>query len=158
MKIALIVVFVLVAALLVVMLVGLMLPKAHRASRAARFRESPETIWAVLIDYSKYPAWRTNLKSVEVLPAVNGMAAWREIDTRGQAIPFVIVESDAPRRMKTKISVRGCHSAAPGRLKLRPLGTGDRWCGSPRTARSTIRCSGSFLDTSWVTRRRLTRI
>ena len=124
MKIALIVVFVLVAALLVVMLVGLMLPKAHRASRAARFSASPETIWAVLIDYSKYPTWRTNLKSVEALPAVNGMAAWREIGMRGQAIPFVIVESDAPRRMKTKINDSGLPFGGTWTFEVTPTGDG----------------------------------
>jgi uncharacterized protein YndB with AHSA1/START domain len=95
-----VVVFVALAAVAI----GASLPKEHTATRSARFRESPDVIWSTLTGFAQYPAWRSTVKSVEILPPVNGMAAWREADSHGNAIPYVLVESDAPRRMTTRIT------------------------------------------------------
>jgi uncharacterized protein YndB with AHSA1/START domain len=100
----LIVVVIVVLVALAAVAIGASLPKEHTATRSARFRESPDVIWGTLTGFAQYPAWRSTVKSVEILPPVNGLAAWRETDSHGQAIPYVLVESDAPRRMTTRIT------------------------------------------------------
>jgi uncharacterized protein YndB with AHSA1/START domain len=104
MKPVLIVVAVVAIVVLGVIALGALLPKEHTATRSGRFRESPDVIWGALTGFAQYPAWRATVKSVEILPPVNGMAAWRETDSHGHAIPYVLAESDAPRRMTTRIT------------------------------------------------------
>ena len=52
--------------------IGAMLPKAHSATRRARYRVSPEALYAVL---SGPPDWRTGIKSFGVLRNRTGSSA-----------------------------------------------------------------------------------
>jgi hypothetical protein len=60
-------------------LVGSFLPRGHVASRRARYRQPPETVFAILTDFAAFPSWRPSVKSVEILPARQGMPSFREI-------------------------------------------------------------------------------
>jgi uncharacterized protein YndB with AHSA1/START domain len=95
---------VLVAIILIVVLVGALLPRKHVSSRAARYDHSPAEIWSVITDYAKFPEWRKGVKRVEMLPPVSGNASWREFDSRGDAIPYEIVESASPHHLVTRIA------------------------------------------------------
>jgi polyketide cyclase/dehydrase/lipid transport protein len=100
--------FIILAALAVLILlvvaVGALLPAKHVSSREVRFKRAPAEIWGVITDYQKFPEWRNQVKRIEALPAVNGSAAWREIDSHGDGIPYVAVDSVAPQRLVTKIA------------------------------------------------------
>ncbi|MFZ0819454.1 MAG: SRPBCC family protein [Candidatus Acidiferrales bacterium] len=95
MKWALIVIGVLVGIAVIVVIIGAMLPKGHVATRAARFRETPEVIWQSITDFEKFPSWRAGVTSVERLPDRDGHVVWME---RGghDAIPYELMESVAP--------------------------------------------------------------
>lgn len=106
MRWALIIVGVLVAAVLLVIVVGSMLPVAHVATRSARFTQPPEAVWAAITDVAAYPSWRTDVTKVDSLPAQDGHARWVE-DAGGQRITYEVVESAAPRRLVVRIADRG---------------------------------------------------
>ena len=50
MKWVLIVLGVIVGLILLIGLVGMLIPKAHVASRKARFNQTPETVWDAITD------------------------------------------------------------------------------------------------------------
>lgn len=95
---------VLVALVAIVIVVGALLPKTHRASRAAKLHQSPGVVWAAITDYAKFPEWRKTVMRVEALPPVDGKPSWREFDSHGGSIPFVVVESVAPQKMVARIA------------------------------------------------------
>ncbi len=86
-----------------VLSVAAFVPRHHAVSVRARYGESPKIVWAVITDVSTFQTWRHDLLSVERLPDVNGRQAWIERSKRG-ALPLEVVESDAPRKLVTRIA------------------------------------------------------
>jgi hypothetical protein len=95
---------VLVAVVAIVIVIGALLPKAHRASRSAKLGQTPDALWVVITDYSKFPEWRNSVTRVEGLPATDGKPSWREFDSHGGSIPFVVAQSAPPQRLVTRIA------------------------------------------------------
>src|SRR5262249_29847883 len=93
--------FVLIGVILVVILIGLSLPKQHVVSRSVTFYQPPETIWAVI---TGPPTWRPDLKRYEELPVHNAHRMWRETDKHGQTITYEAIESFAPRKLVVRIA------------------------------------------------------
>jgi len=81
----------------IVALIGAMLPQSHHATRRARFRQRPETIYAVL---AGPPDWRGDVKGFGKLSD----RQWWEQDAHGKKITFELVEDDAPLRRVTRIA------------------------------------------------------
>ena len=97
-------IFVVVGGILVfIVVIGWLLPKAHTATREARFRQSPETIWKAITDIDAMTAWRQGLKSIKHLPDQNGMPAWVETTDSG-TIPFETVISQPPSKLVIRIA------------------------------------------------------
>jgi uncharacterized protein YndB with AHSA1/START domain len=104
MRNVLVLVAVFVVLILGVILVGYALPERHTAAAEASFRQPPAAIWEAITGYSKFPEWRKAVSRVEPLPLANGLPAWKEFDSHGNAIPFQVVESVAPQRLVTRIA------------------------------------------------------
>ena len=103
MKIVLIAIAVLVAAVLLVIAVGDSLPVNHRAVREARFRQPPAAIFAVITDVKSFPSWRSSVKTVEVLPDSAGKQRFREIGSDG-SILFEIERAVPGKQLLTRIA------------------------------------------------------
>jgi hypothetical protein len=87
---------------LIVAGIGALLPRQHIATRRARYRQSPETIWQAITTYQDFPKWRTEVQSVEPI-TTSGNTAWREKGRNGE-IPIEIVEAQPPSRLVTRIA------------------------------------------------------
>jgi uncharacterized protein YndB with AHSA1/START domain len=124
-KIALVVVAVLVALVVVLFLVGLLLPRGHVASRSARFEAPPERVWEVLVGTARAPEWRTGLKSVEVLPPLDGKRRYREVSGFG-AITYVVEEEIAQERLVGRIADEGLGFGGSWTWELSREGGGTR--------------------------------
>jgi uncharacterized protein YndB with AHSA1/START domain len=109
----------------IVAIVGALLPKAHSATRSARYQQPPETVWREITDIEAFPSWREGLKSVERLPDRDGRPAWRETDSRGQVIPLQIVESDPPRKLVTRIADPKLPFGGTWTYEIAPAGSGS---------------------------------
>src|SRR5207237_7569973 len=90
---------VLLAALMA--LAGAMLPRAHHATRKARYRQAPAAVYGVLIGP---PDWRRDLKAWGPLPENNGRAQWWEQDSHGHKVIYELVESNPPTRRVIRIA------------------------------------------------------
>jgi hypothetical protein len=81
-----------------------LLPRAHEATRSARFRKSsPRELYAIVRDFAAQPSWRTGLKSVELLPAVDGQVRYCEQSRHG-AINYVVLEDVPGEKLVVKIA------------------------------------------------------
>jgi hypothetical protein len=101
MKWAIIAAGVLGALVLGVLVIGWLLPKAHVASRRARFKQPPENVWDVI---SGPPDWRPDVKKFEMLPERDGRPQWREFDQHNGSILFERVEAVPGRLLVTRIA------------------------------------------------------
>ena len=94
----------------IVAMIGAMLQKGHVATRAAKFRETPDVVWQAITAVQDYPKWRPGLQSVEQLSTTAGHAVWLERTGSGwnaEEIPYQVMESVAPA------------DGAPGRMVAR---------------------------------------
>lgn len=98
MKWLLTIVGVLVALALVVVVVGLLLPKEHTVTRAIRLRQPPAAVWQAVTDYKQFPQWRPEVQSVEPLPASLGKDGWVETVKGAGRIPLAVTDS-VPERL-----------------------------------------------------------
>lgn len=94
------------AALLVVLVVftvyGATLPVAHAAASMARFRQTPEALWATVSDFPGMAGWRRGVTSVERLPDRDGKPVWLVRGGSGE-MPLMVVESEPGTWLKTVI-------------------------------------------------------
>lgn len=100
MKILLIVMGIIVAAIALVVVVGAMLPKHHNAMRSAFIKASPERVFQLI---SGPPDWRTDLKSYSVEDE-GGKHLVRETDKHWQTITYERVEYRPPTLVRNVIA------------------------------------------------------
>src|SRR5438132_6231164 len=62
--------------LLAIVLIGMLLPKGHTASRTASFSRPTEDVWQVISNFAAYPSWRKDLKAVELVADENDQPIW----------------------------------------------------------------------------------
>ena len=105
-------------------LLGSRLPLAHTADRSIRFGAPPEKVWGVLDDAGGMPSWRSDLKSVELLPPRDGKRVHREVWTNGRVIEMERTESRPPERMTARIATRDLPFQGGWTYELTPDGGG----------------------------------
>jgi uncharacterized protein YndB with AHSA1/START domain len=123
MRIVILVLGALVALVLLVVAIGYALPVAHVATREARLAAPPERVFGVLRDVEKYPAWRSDVKGVEVLATVPALR-WRERGDNDITLEMETVE--APRRIVTRIADRSLPFGGSWTYELSPQDGGTR--------------------------------
>lgn len=85
-------------------IVGALLSKKHSVAVRSRFRASPSAVFRIITDFAKLPEWRSDVKSVEILPpSPGGHAMYREFGKHGK-ITYEIVESVEPERLVARIA------------------------------------------------------
>lgn len=94
---------VVVMAIALVAIIGAALPVRHHATRKARYRVTPEVLYAVM---AGPPDWRSGVKSYGSLPDRDGRRVWWEEDNRGQKITYELVEDIAGKRRTVRIADR----------------------------------------------------
>jgi hypothetical protein len=93
----------LVVLVAVMAIVGALLPRDHVATRAATFRQPPAVLFAAVRDFAALPSWRTDLKSVELLPPRNGAACYREVSRHGP-VTYVMREERIGEKLVLEIA------------------------------------------------------
>jgi uncharacterized protein YndB with AHSA1/START domain len=92
-----------VVLLIIVVVIGYSLPQAHRAVVERTVKASPEAVFMLLTKFEDLPAWRSGLRSVEILrSSPDGRLRYREIGTDG-AITYSVDSIEANRRLVTRI-------------------------------------------------------
>ena len=92
-----------VGLILLLVAVGMFIPKAHVASRKARFNQPPDVVWEAITDVADQVSWRTGLAKVERLPDREGNAVWRETSKRTGPLTMMVITNEPPHRMINQI-------------------------------------------------------
>ena len=103
MKWVLIVLGVIIGLIVLVVVIGMFIPKAHVASRKAKFKQTPDIVFDAISDFQGQTAWRTGLAKIERLPDREGEAVWRETSKRTGPLTMMVITSEAPHRMVSQI-------------------------------------------------------
>jgi hypothetical protein len=102
-------------------LVGATLPLRHHATRKARFRVSPETLYAII---AGPPDWRADVKRFGNLPDKEGHRRWWEEDRHAKKITYELVEEVANRRRAVRIADRSLPFAGTWSFDIAPAPDG----------------------------------
>ena len=119
---ALIVVGILVLAA-VVALIGIFLPKGHRASRTVVYSAPPESVYAAITDFARFPEWRSGVKTVEVLSNGEGDTRFREDGPHGP-VTYKVEERRPGSRLVTRIDDPSLPFGGTWTLELKPVAGG----------------------------------
>jgi hypothetical protein len=104
-------------------IIGAMLPRAHHATRQARYHRTPEAIYAVL---AGPPTWRSGVKDWGALPDRDGHKQWWERDSHGEKITYELVEEQAPLRRVTRIAEKTLPYGGTWTIEIAPAEDGSR--------------------------------
>jgi hypothetical protein len=107
---------------LLVVVIGLLLPKAHHASRVARFSEPPEAIFAAITGPQD---WRGVVKTDLANPA--GPRQWREQSGR-DSITFEEAASEPPRLYRSRIIDKNLPFSGTWTWEITPSSDGACTC------------------------------
>lgn len=125
MKWLLIGVGVLVSVVTVAVGIGFFLPVAHTARRSVELRAAPAEVWATIAEVQRYPAWRDDVDSVEVLAPASGHPAWVERGENG-TIAYSATVVEPPAHMVTRIITPDLPFGGEWEFEITPVGTGSR--------------------------------
>lgn len=126
MKWVFIVVGAIVALVALMALVGLFVTRDHRATSTITLRQVPDTVWKVVRDLGGGTGWWHEMQTSVRLPDKDGHEAWRQ-KVGGFDMSIVVLESEAPRRLVTKIdSPPGAAFGGTWTYELTPDGGGTR--------------------------------
>ena len=101
--------------------IGAMLPRGHRATRRARFKQRPEAIYAVI---AGPPDWRSDVKEYGALPDSDGRKQWFEV-SQGNRITYELVEDRPPTRRVTRIADKNLPFGGAWTIEIVPDSAGS---------------------------------
>jgi hypothetical protein len=105
-------------------LVGFFLPKGHRASRTVVYDAPPGAVFAAITDFASFPQWRSDVKSVTLLPAT-GVVRFREEGAHG-TITYRVEERTPDSRLVTTIDDPSLPFGGRWTFELEPAGGGTK--------------------------------
>src|SRR5580765_4619035 len=118
----LIVVGSLVAIVLVIVIIGLLLPRAHVASRTVRYNQPPEVVFDAITDWRSFPNWRQGLR-VSQRAGEGGRTSWVEIAGRNE-IPLEVLESSSPTKLVVKVAGQSLPFGGTWTYQIQPTSDG----------------------------------
>lgn len=95
---------ILVSLILGILVVGMMLPEEHHASRTLITRQPPQAIWDAINDHANEPSWRDDVASVKSLGERDGKEVWEENYKDGNKVTLMTRESKPPTRMVRELT------------------------------------------------------
>ena len=108
--------------LAIVALIGAMLPRHHRATRQARYRQKPEAIYFTLAGPVD---WRSDVKASGSLPDRDGRKRWWEQDSHGHKITYELVEDQMPWRRVTRMAEKNLPFGGTWTIDISPVPEGS---------------------------------
>lgn len=116
----------LVLAVLVILLIGLILPEKHVATKVYHFDADAEKIWNLITDFQGQTSWRPKLERVDRLPSQNGHEVWREVESRHRQLSFETVECSPPHILVRRIVDEGLPFGGSWTFEIVPEKGGSR--------------------------------
>ncbi len=117
-------VIVLGIAFAIMFILGSRFPRDHVATVRARYQAAPAAIWALISNPSLAASWRSDVKSVDTLPPVGGLPAWREHSRQG-ITTYVMAEQHAMTSQVSRITDDALPYGGQWEFTLVPSGSGS---------------------------------
>jgi Polyketide cyclase / dehydrase and lipid transport len=102
-----------------VFIVGVILPRQHKASAVASYRASAEHLYS-LIDGSQ--EWRPDIKHSESFTDDSGRQLMRESSRDGSTISYEVLERTSPTLLRRRIATEGLPFGGSWTYTLQPVG------------------------------------
>jgi hypothetical protein len=83
-------------------IVGMFLPKGHRASRTVVYSAPPARVFATITDFARFPEWRSDVKTVELLGNDGRGMRFRE-EGRNGTITYRVERQEPGSTLVTRI-------------------------------------------------------
>lgn len=115
---------VLVVLVIIVVAIGYSLPVKHRGTGEATFKASPEALFSLITNVEAFPTWRSDLKSVEVLPSTDGRKRFREVGGHG-TVSYLVEAVEPNRRLVTRIDDKSLPFGGAWTYELVPAAGGS---------------------------------
>lgn len=125
MRWVLIIIGALVGIVVIVALIGLLLPRDHRATSRLSLPQPPDSVWSTVRDFPQVAAWWPDVKKVERLEDVEGKERWRESLSGDMALTLRIEEERPPSRMRSVIEDTGEPFGGEWIYSISPDGSGS---------------------------------
>ena len=109
----------------VVAAIGSALPVEHHAAREAVYPVSRDSLYALITDVERFPAWRSGLARVERRPGAGGTERWLEAGGDGEIL-FEVAESVPGRKRVTRIADPGLPFGGTWTFELEDAPPGTR--------------------------------
>jgi hypothetical protein len=121
MKIALTILGLLVLAVILVIAIGAMLPKAHTASRSARYSASPEQLFALIAGPQ---SWRPDVLESSEFTDADGRRFEKETTRDKRTMTYELLGIDAPRSIQRRIATQNLPFGGTWTFSLQPTDAG----------------------------------
>lgn len=96
------VVGVVVVAIIIILAIGALLPKHHNVSRTVHVAAAPSDVYATIRNFAALRSWRPDVRSVEMLPPVDGRVRFRETSSNG-AVTYEVMDDIPGTLVVTRI-------------------------------------------------------
>jgi uncharacterized protein YndB with AHSA1/START domain len=96
-----------IALVLLLVVIGLFLPRSHRATSVLQIAKPPAEVWAVVRDLGRVPEFWPEVKTSVRQPDRDGKEVWLQTMKNGFALPLVVEEDRPPARLVTRIAMEG---------------------------------------------------
>ncbi|HZF10450.1 MAG TPA: SRPBCC family protein [Thermoanaerobaculia bacterium] len=126
-----------VALLLVVLGVGMLLPRTFVTAESARYRQPPPVVWAAMTDLAALPAWDPLVQRMERRPDRHGHPVWREHNGDG-AVTYEVVQAVPPHRLVLRVLANDAPFRGTWTFDLAPGPPGEGGSQLTLTARGRI--------------------
>jgi hypothetical protein len=104
-------------------LIGLLLPREHRATCRARFRAAPQALFDRLADVESYPRWRSDVRSAKRIALPDGGAGFVEETGEGPRT-YAVDANEPPLRRVTRVADEDLFYGGTWTFTLVPDGSG----------------------------------
>jgi uncharacterized protein YndB with AHSA1/START domain len=105
-------------------IVGMMLPKGHRASGTVTLRATPRAVFAVIADFAHGAEWRPDVQRVEILLGAGRGMEFREIGSNG-SVPYRVEVLEPDAKIVTRIADTSLAFGGSWTFDLTPTASGD---------------------------------
>ncbi len=110
-----------------VAIVGLCLPREHRAARSLKLAKTPpEAVWAVITNHAQDPTWRRDVAASVRLADAHGHAVWQDRFKNGQTMSYETTEASPNQKLVRLIVDSGGPFGGTWTYVLSPEGAGTR--------------------------------
>jgi hypothetical protein len=124
-RILILVLGLLAALILVVLVGGLLLPEEHQASRTLVTKQSPQAIWDTINDHANEAKWRSDIESVTSLGDRNGKPVWQENYKDGNKVALITTDSKPASRMVRELTDLEGPFSGRWEIDIEPTATGS---------------------------------